>query len=121
MHETSIAATIWNQISAVEQSNAGYQAKRVDIDVGTFSGVEQSLLADALTFVAQQYERVDVDIVLHEIPLVARCEDCLTDFVIKDFVFRCNQCSSQNLRMIDGDSIRLMHLDLQLIEKEIGN
>ncbi|MFN7875351.1 MAG: hydrogenase maturation nickel metallochaperone HypA [Pirellula sp.] len=120
MHETSIAATIWDQISAVEKSNAGYEAKRVEIDVGTFSGVEQVLLADALVLVAKQHERVDVDIVLHEVPLLARCEDCLADFMITDFQFRCIQCGEQNLRMIDGDSIRLMHLDLQLIEQKIN-
>jgi hydrogenase nickel incorporation protein HypA/HybF len=118
MHETSIAATIWDQINAVEKSNPGYETKRIEIDVGTFSGVEQTLLADALVLVAQQHARVDVDIVLHEVPLVARCEDCLTDFVITNFLFRCSQCNSHSLRMIDGDSIRLMHLDLQLMERD---
>jgi hydrogenase nickel incorporation protein HypA/HybF len=118
MHETSIAATIWDQISAVEKSNPGYEAKRIEIDVGTFSGVEQTLLADALVLVAQQHARVDVDIVLHEVPLVAHCEDCLRDFVITNFLFRCSQCNSHSLRMIDGDSIRLMHLDLQLMERD---
>lgn len=118
MHETSIAATIWDQINAVEKSNPGYEAKRVEIDVGTFSGVEQILLADALALVAQQHERIDVEFILQEIPLAVRCEDCLTDFTITDFRFRCQECESQNLRMIDGDSIRLMHLDLQLMERD---
>lgn len=118
MHETSIAATIWDQISAVEKSNPGYEAKRVEIDVGTFSGVEQILLADALALVAQQHERIDVEFILHEIPLAVRCEDCLIEFTITDFRFRCQECEGQNLRMIDGDSIRLMHLDLQIMESD---
>ena len=118
MHETSIAATIWHQISAVEKSNPGYQAKRIEIDVGTFSGVEQILLADALELLAKKQERINVDIILNEVPLVARCEDCLTDFSILNFLFTCINCGGKRLRMIDGDSIRLMHLDLRCIESD---
>jgi hydrogenase nickel incorporation protein HypA/HybF len=118
MHETSIAATIWDQISAVEKSNPGYEANRIEIDVGAFSGVEQILLADALDILAQKQERVDVDIILNEVPLMARCEDCLTDFPIINFSFTCINCGGKRLRMIDGDSIRLMHLDLQLRESD---
>lgn len=118
MHETSIAATIWDQISAVEKSNPGYEANRIEIDVGAFSGVEQILLADALDILAQKQERADVDIILNEVPLMARCEDCLTDFPIINFSFTCINCGGKRLRMIDGDSIRLMHLDLQLRESD---
>ncbi|MFN7290300.1 MAG: hydrogenase/urease maturation nickel metallochaperone HypA [Pirellula sp.] len=118
MHEISIAATIWAQINAVEKSNPGYEAKRIEIEVGAFSGVEQILLADALDLLAHKQERADVDIILNEAPLVARCEDCLTDFPIISFSFTCINCGGKRLRMIEGDSIRLMHLDLQLRESD---
>nr|MCU0718732.1 hypothetical protein [Pirellula sp.] len=70
MHETSIAATIWGQIHAVEKSNSGYEAKRIEIEFGIFSGVEQILLADALELLAQKEGRVDVDIIFNEVPLL---------------------------------------------------
>nr|MCU0719028.1 hydrogenase maturation nickel metallochaperone HypA [Pirellula sp.] len=81
-------------------------------------GVEQILLADALELLAQKEGRVDVDIIFNEVPLLARCEDCLTDFPIVDFLFTCVNCGGKRLRMIDGDSIRLLHLDLQSAQKD---
>jgi len=116
VHEVSIASTIWEQIRSVEAAHPGREAKRVEIDVGAFSGVESTLLADALVQLAQDQKRSDVEFSLNLIDLLAHCNECQNDFPVEDFRFRCLRCDSTSLKLIDGDSIRLMHVDMQLKE-----
>lgn len=113
MHETSIATTIWEQVRNVEKSNPGYETKRVKIEVGSFSGVETNMLADALETIIQNDHRSDVELILNEVNLVVKCEGCRVEFPVLDFHFECSVCGCKQLKMIDGDAIRLMHLDLQ--------
>jgi hydrogenase nickel incorporation protein HypA/HybF len=108
MHERSLAKKILQQVEELLQEYPGQRIVSVELEVGPMSGVEPDLLLSALAEpVVSKLEGVSFSIT--EVPLRAACEQCHTEFAVNDYLFRCSHCSSADVIITQGDSVRILN------------
>ena len=111
MHEMSLAQNIIDIVDEYMQEEEG-KLLEVAVEVGELVAV----VPDSLTFC---YEAL-VDntryqgskIVIKVLPLLAICQSCSLSFNIEDFNFVCPHCSGTDVRVEQGQELRISHLEV---------
>ncbi|MCR4941455.1 MAG: hydrogenase maturation nickel metallochaperone HypA [Campylobacter sp.] len=112
MHELSIAQDL---IRLCEENVAKAEAKKVlvvHIKIGRLSGVESHYLKTAFDVCKLESVCADAELVIKEQNVVIECLDCGQESELGKNEFVCPKCSSQNLRVIDGEEMYLTRLEL---------
>ncbi|QBF83709.1 hydrogenase/urease nickel incorporation protein HypA [Shewanella maritima] len=112
MHEYSIVLAL---IEQCEQHAAQHQAdsiKRVSIKVGVLSGVEPDLLKTAFDTFKEEGICKGAELEMHIQPLVLHCQDCDSKQEIGEYNIICPKCQSSNTRVLDGEDMYLMQLEV---------
>ena len=107
MHEQSLVRAILNQVEQVRQQHDATQVTRVRVEVGPMSCVDPTLLAAAFARTDRNSTVADAELVVDEVPLMARCIECESEFQVEAFEFRCPQCRGR-VRVIRGDEVQLV-------------
>jgi hydrogenase nickel incorporation protein HypA/HybF len=112
MHEMGIALQIIEIATASIPSNAGnVKIEKINLKIGKLAAV----VPDSLRFcfgVATQDTPLDgAQLVIDELPVVARCKDCNNQWTINSPAFTCENCDSGSLEIISG-----RELDIESIE-----
>ncbi|WP_169779619.1 hydrogenase maturation nickel metallochaperone HypA [Campylobacter curvus] len=113
MHELSI---VQNLVTLCEQNAAKQNAKevlRLEIKVGRLSGVEPHYLQSAFDVYKNGTICENAQLVINLQGIVVRCEECGFDGELKENDFTCPKCKSQNLRVLDGEDMYLMKLEMR--------
>lgn len=113
MHEYSLVRSLLRQVAVIVQEQGGAMVRLVRVRVGTFAGVEPGLLEIAFQELVRESPFPDAKLVLDEVPLVGRCEDCLHFWELHNFSFQCPRCEGRQIRVISGDTIELVELELE--------
>ncbi len=116
MHEESLVRSLFQQVDRLIENNGGVTAREIHVEVGTLSGVEPALLSSAFERLIVQSTFPAASLNVTTSVLTARCEDCGSESEVRDFRFVCPQCEGRRLRVISGDSVRLLSVVLELPE-----
>jgi len=114
LHEFSIVQSLLSLIEENAKINGAKAVSKVVVKIGKLSGVEPHLLKMAFdTFKEKTIcENATLEMVIQDI--VAKCEDCNKEFTIKDNRFICPNCEGFNLKILDGEDMYLMSLELEV-------
>ena len=112
MHEQSLVRTLLRQVESIRQEHGGRRVTETRVEVGPLSGVEPLLLASAFEQSASETTAADATLVIDEVALLAECEACREQFELQQFDFRCPACRG-NVRIVRGDTLQLISVDLQ--------
>ncbi|WP_293446089.1 hydrogenase/urease nickel incorporation protein HypA [Persephonella sp.] len=114
MHEFSIVQSLLGLIEENAKKNNARSVSKVVVKIGRLSGIEPHLLKIAFdTFKEKTIcENAELEMIIQDI--VAKCEDCKNEFIIEDNRFVCPECQSFNLKIIDGEDMYLMSLELDV-------
>ncbi|MDB5339354.1 MAG: hydrogenase nickel incorporation protein [Planctomycetaceae bacterium] len=119
MHEASLVRTLLDKVATLLKEHQGEAVEEVCIELGPLSGVEPLLVQSAFEMLAPQYSLSDAKLIIHEIPLEAKCRDCGALFEIKNFRFRCELCESSAVQVVRGDEFRLLNITIrQAVDNE---
>ena len=116
MHEGSLVRSLLRQVSDLLAEHQGDSVETIRVEMGPLSGVERPLVEIAF---AQQVESTacrGATLIVEEVPLTARCQQCMTDFEIERFRFSCPDCSSTRVQITGGDEFRLLDIDINTRE-----
>ncbi|GIU53051.1 MULTISPECIES: hydrogenase maturation nickel metallochaperone HypA [Shewanella] len=112
MHEYSIVMSLMEQIEQLARDNNATEIVRVDIKVGVLSGVEPHLLQNA-------FDTFKLETVCHQAvlnmqlqPLVIECRHCQVRSQLTERNVICPNCKSHDTRVIDGEDMMLMQLEM---------
>ncbi|HEY6969873.1 MAG TPA: hydrogenase maturation nickel metallochaperone HypA [Candidatus Angelobacter sp.] len=113
MHELSIASAILEaaQREAALHQNAPLQ--KIAVRLGELAAVDPEALRFSFEMITKATEFEAVELELEFVPRTNRCADCGSDFVVKDFEFRCPSCGGVNTSFLRGDELELAYLELQ--------
>lgn len=113
MHEYSIVSALIEQCEQHARANQANRITRVEVKLGVMSGVEPSLLQTA--FDTFKLDGICRDAVLNmQIqPLVIRCNDCQSESVLRERTVVCPACQSYRTRVLDGEEMLLMQLEME--------
>jgi len=113
LHEFSVVQSLFSLIEKYAEENNAKSVSKVVVKIGRLSGVEPHLFKVAFeTFKEKTIcEDAFLEIIIQDV--VAFCEDCSNKFTVMDNRFICPHCGGSNLRIIDGEDMYLMSLELE--------
>ncbi|MCA8984546.1 MAG: hydrogenase maturation nickel metallochaperone HypA [Planctomycetaceae bacterium] len=112
MHEYSLVRSLLRQIATIVQEQEGGVVRRVRLRVGTFAGVEPRLMEIAFRELVRESPFSAAELDIEEVPLVGRCEDCALDWELPPDNFLCPRCGGSRVRVMSGEAIELVELEL---------
>lgn len=115
MHELGLARSLLREVKAVWAQHPGRTVSQVDVQSGPLSGVEPLLLADAFARLTQEQFGQSIELVVHQVPLTAMCNQCRREVTIERFRFVCPECGGTRLTETQGDCLKLLSIDLAAV------
>ncbi len=112
MHEMGIALQIVEIATAsIPDDIENAQIERVNLKVGKLAAIVPDSLRFCFDIVAKDTPLKGAKLVIQEIDVVARCNDCQTNWTITEPAFSCKKCKSSSIEILSG-----RELDLDSIE-----
>ncbi len=113
MHEVSIAQSLL-EIAVRECEKAGYtRINSISLLIGEASGVQIDSLRFAFDIIKKDTPADEAQLLITTSPLTGRCTDCATLFYPHgDIVFNCPRCKGNNLRIIKGNELDILEIDV---------
>lgn len=113
MHEYSIVQSLIDSCEEHARASSAKKVTKVVVKIGTLSGVEPHLLREA-------YEMFRLGTICHEAELVlniqkvkVRCNVCGAEEELEKNEFICLKCGSYDIKVLDGEEMYLMSLELE--------
>ena len=112
MHEMGIAMQIVEIATASLPANLGEaRVTAVNLKIGKLAAVVPESLRFCFDVVVKDTLLAGAQLVIEEVPVVARCKDCNAQWTIDAPVFICKTCQSGSLEILSG-----RELDIESIE-----
>jgi hydrogenase nickel incorporation protein HypA/HybF len=112
MHEMGIALQIVEIATASIPPEAGkVRIEKVNLKIGKLAAVVPDSLRFCFEVVVKDTPLDGATLAIEEVPVVARCKDCDTQWTINSPAFACENCGSGALEIISG-----RELDIESIE-----
>jgi len=112
LHEMGIAMQIVEIATAsIPADMDNVRVERVNLKVGKLAAVVPDSLRFCFDIVAKDTLLKGAKLVIKEIDVVARCNDCQTKWTITEPAFSCKKCNSGSIEILSG-----RELDIDSIE-----
>jgi hydrogenase nickel incorporation protein HypA/HybF len=112
MHELGIAQSIINTAIKVAKENERCRIEKIRIHVGEFRAVIQEQLLFSFQFAAEGTMAEGATLEIEVIPIEALCESCQKEFKVKNFQFQCPTCNGTSVRVVRGDDLKIIDIEL---------
>jgi len=113
MHEYSVVQALLEQVEKFAEENDAERVTKVVVKIGAMSGVEPHLLEIAFDTFKEQTVCDGAEFVMHVQPLAVECAQCETRSELDKPHYRCPECESLDVRVVDGEGMYLMTLEME--------
>lgn len=115
MHEESLTRSLLRQVEQLAEQHHAVSVEEIEVEVGPLSGVESLLLNSAFDRLKNDSPVCsDAVLTIQAVDLQVKCRDCEHEFALHGFRFVCSQCGSVSLRILRGDSLRLLNVQMHV-------
>ena len=112
MHEMGIALQIVDIATAsLPAGSKDLQVEKVNLKIGKLAAVVPESLRFCFDVAIKDTPLEGAKLAIVELPVVARCKDCNTQWTIEGPAFSCENCDSGSLEILSG-----RELDIESIE-----
>lgn len=113
MHEYSIVQSLLDLCEQNAISNNASKIFKVVVGVGELSAVEPTLLKTAFDTFKLDTIASDAIMEVQKIAIRVKCLDCGCEFTPTISNFLCQKCDSLNTKLISGDELLLLSLEIE--------
>ena len=114
MHELSVALEIISIACEAAERSGGGTVKAVHLRLGPLSGVVPQALQSAFEIAREGTTLAEADLVVDELPVVARCPYCQRDHVLDSILaIRCPECGALDLKLVSGRELEITTLEIE--------
>ncbi len=113
MHEYSIVQALLNQCEEIAEQNEAEKITKVVTKIGVMSGVEPHLLQIAFDTFKEGTKCDEAEFVMNIQKLKLHCNTCGEEFEIDEFRYQCRTCESLDVKVVDGEEMYLMSLEME--------
>jgi len=113
MHEYSIVQSLLDSCEEHAKQNNSNKVTKVVVKIGVLSGVEPDLLQTAFDTFKEKTVCENAEFVINRQKIVVSCLSCNEESTLEKNEFLCPKCNSNQLKVIDGEDMYLMHLELE--------
>ena len=112
MHEMGIALQIIEIATDSIPADAGdVRVEKINLKIGKLAAVVPDSLRFCFNVAIKDTPIEGAELVIQELPVMARCKDCATEWTINSPAFTCENCNSGSLEILSG-----RELDIESIE-----
>jgi len=113
MHEYSIVSSLLELIEEHAKKNNAKKVTKIEIKIGTLSGVEPELLKTAFDTFKEGTICNDAKFIMHIQSVVVECNNCKKTSTLSKDEYLCPNCKSGDIKIVDGEEMYLMSLELE--------
>jgi hydrogenase nickel incorporation protein HypA/HybF len=113
MHELGVAESILNTAIKVAEDNNAKTITKIQVKVGTLSGVEPYALQFALNAIKDGTIAQNADMEMNIIKAVGRCNACGKDSEPDTFYSICEYCNDPMLEIVAGEEFEIEFVDVE--------
>ncbi|WP_415407863.1 hydrogenase/urease nickel incorporation protein HypA [Sulfurovum sp. CS9] len=113
MHEYSIVQALLNQCEGIAKENKAKRVTKVVTKIGVMSGVEIHLLQTAFDTFKEGTICDGAEFIINHQKIKLYCNECEAEFEIDELTYKCVECESLNVKVIDGEDMYLMSLEME--------
>jgi hydrogenase nickel incorporation protein HypA/HybF len=113
MHEMGIALQIVEIATAsIPPDLDNSRVARVNLKVGKLAAIVPDSLRFCFSVAVKDTPLDGAELAIEELPVVARCKDCDTEWTIEEAVFKCKACDSGSLEILSGRELDIESIEL---------
>jgi len=112
MHEYSIALSIIDIAEDNARKANASVVHKIEIEVGTLSGVMIDALKYALEVAVENTILKDAKCTIAEVPAQGKCESCETEFHLNGYMTPCPECESFDFKITRGKDLRVSSISV---------
>lgn len=112
MHEYSIVQSLLDSCEEHAKQNDSTNVTKVVVKIGVLSGVEPDLLQTAFDTFKEKTVCENAEFIINHQKVVIECLDCNTTSTLEKNEFFCPKCKSNMVKVVDGEEMYLMSLEL---------
>jgi len=113
MHEYSIVQSLLNSCEEHAEANDASKISKVVVKIGVMSGVEPQLLQTAFDTFKEETICSEAEFVMHIQKVKVLCKGCGQESELEKLEYECPFCQSVDLKIIDGEEMYLMQLEME--------
>jgi len=112
MHELAICRSIVTAAGAALAEHAPTApVVSVGVRVGRLTGIDPECLRFCFALLVPGTSLAGAALVVEQVPVRGRCQQCAAEFIIDVPVFRCPPCGSDAIDLLSGQEIELVGLE----------
>lgn len=113
MHEYSVVQALLAQCEEHAEANEATRITKIVVKIGVMSGIEPHLLEIAFNTFKETTVCDGADFVMNIQPLTIECQTCKTVSELEKIHYCCPQCESIDVKVVDGEDMFLMSLEME--------
>jgi len=114
MHEMGIAMEIVDIAKAsIPEDMQGSKVRKVNLQVGKLSAIVADSLRFCFDMVIKDTPLEGAELAIEELPVVARCKDCQTEWTVTEAVFTCTRCKGGNIDILSGRELDITSIEIE--------
>jgi hydrogenase nickel incorporation protein HypA/HybF len=113
MHEYSIVQSLIDSCEDQAKQNNASKVTKVVVKIGVMSGVEPHLLEVAFETFKEGTVCEGCEFVMSIQKVKVLCNSCQKESELEKLEYLCPSCKSEDLKIIDGEEMFLMQLELE--------
>lgn len=114
MHEMGIAMEIVEIAKAsIPADMQDAKVRRVNLQVGKLSAIVPDSLRFCFELVVKETPLDGAELVIEELPVVARCKDCHNEWTVAQAVFTCSACQSGSIDLLSGRELDITSIEIE--------
>ena len=112
MHEYSIVQSLLESCEEHAKQNESTSVVKVIVKIGVLSGVEPDLLQTAFDTFKEKTVCDGAEFIINHQKVVIACLSCDEESTLEKNEFLCPKCQSNQIKVIDGEDMFLMSLEM---------
>jgi hydrogenase nickel incorporation protein HypA/HybF len=112
MHEMSLAHNILEIVQKTAAHHQVSKVTKVTIRAGQLRGIIPEQLRFCFEFVAKDSVAEGAELVVHTLPVKARCKKCEGSFFVREYQFLCPDCGSEELELVQGMELLVENIEV---------
>jgi len=113
MHEYSIVQSLLDSCEENAKANNATKITKVVVKIGVMSGVEPDLLKIAFDTFKEETICSQAEFIMNIQPVVIECLKCKEQSTLQNHEYSCKKCDSVDIKILDGEEMYLMQLELE--------
>lgn len=122
MHELSIMQSLVEQLDAIAHQHHADRIARFTIEVGELSNIVPEILVNAFALIKAETPLLAHTLMeVRQIPIILSCNACGRKFSPEMLKFRCDECGSVDVQMLQGEELLLRDVELEIESEGVSN